>query len=1036
MKRFLPFILFAAFAANADAQSISFLLPTVPCHNDGVLVANMTGFTPPLTVNWTTNGTTGTVIMHTVTGLTDALTAYSGGPVSITVSDASNFASASFAGAEPFSYTLTTTDEICPTPGTADVAVFGGSAPYTYQWYDVATSSVVGTGATITQTTGQYGVVITDAAGCTYGSRVNTDFGIIGYTAFTATVTVTPANCTDGTATVSAVDPIAVLPLSYAWSNGATTSSITGLTTGVYDVAITDAAGCVAIGALAGGGSIVVPQTTFISTGVSATPASCTATNGTVSVSAGGGMAPYTYLWSNGVTTQSQTGLGSGSYNVTVTDANGCLAFDNGSVTVATPITVTSSSTPSLCTSPSGNATVHPVGGTGTYAITWFTTPAYTGPTATFLAPGTYFYNVADGAGCEQSGSVTVYPVNIVSASFSSTNAMCTMANGNVTAMPTGGVAPYTYLWSTGTTGATLASVPAGSYSVTITDNMGCKAKVAHNILSSSPVGVGLNATPASCILSNDGSIVATTYGGTAPYSYGWSSGGTTATLTGLPKGSYWLHVTDANGCTASNYTYVGYDATSTDCYCTIQGTIFADTNANCTQEPTEYGMAHVQVFCSGIGYTYTDANGGYSFKVPSGSYTITENAPDFYPMSPCQVNGIPVTTTAGVGCVNTVNFANNPLAVHNLTINTASYTPAVPGQIYTQAITVVNEGTVTEDSVYTTYKTDGQLYIPTFTPSSMFSGFSYHYNTTSGLTTLAPGQSATYFLDYHVPTNMAVGTSVASRDTVSYHNPAGDYLSDNSPMNNVSSFRTSVTNNSNPNFKEVYPKGSGTNGLINSTDSVLTYTVHFKNTGSWFVENVMITDTVDGNLDWTTLHPIYESSPCKVSLSSAGSFKIVTFTFADVNLAPQMFTDRRSDGTFTYSVKLMPGLAVGTQIRNRASIMFDQNEPIITNATMNTLTSTPLAIDNAPAHKTNSFVVYPNPASSSFSAIIDCAAPCTASMTIADITGKTILSKTFAVPAGTQTVRTDVSTFVAGMYFVSVKHNGMVQTQKLTVIR
>lgn len=1040
MKRLLPFILSAGFALQAQAQTISFLLPTAPCHNDGVLVANMAGFTPPLTVTWATEGTTGTNIVHTTTGLSDALTSYSGGPVTVYVSDATNSTMATYAGAPPFSYSISTTDAICPAPGTASVTATGGTVPYTYQWYNTATSATVGTGNSITQPSGNYGVVITDGSGCTYGSRVSSLLGHISYVSFSATLNATPASCTNGAITISAVDPTAVLPLSYSWSNGATTSSISGLSMGTYSVTITDASGCKAIDpTFVGSGTyappaITVTQTSTLSTIASSTPATCSLNDGSVSVTASGGMPPYSYMWSNGVTTASQTGVTApGSYEVTVTDAAGCMSSNSVAVGATSTLNTSYTSTPSLCTSATGNATVFPTGGTPPYVINWYTTPAYTGPTATFLAPGEYWYKVTDATGCVRTGSARVLPLNIISTSFSSASATCATPTGTVTAMPAGGVAPYTYLWNTGSTSATLSGVLAGTYSVTVTDGMGCKTFSSYTVLSNSTLGVAVASAPASCVLSNDGVATATVYGGTAPFSYGWSSGGTTSVISGLPAGAYWVNVTDAAGCKASAYTYVDYDAANTSCYCTIQGTIFADTNSSCTQEPGEIGIPHLQVYCSGIGYTYTDAHGAYSFRVPSGSYTITENNPGYYPLSPCQANNISVSTTAGSGCVNTVNFANSIVPVHNITITTASERLPVPGGDYIQRVTISNEGTMKEDSIYASYKSDGQFFSPVFAPSTVFAGSGGYYTNLPDYTSLTPGASASFYVNYKVPANIAAGTNVSYKDSAAYLDMA-NYLTDFTPSNNINAYTTTVQAVDRANFTEVTPKGAGSPGYIALSDSVLTYTIHFR--APWTAENVTVIDTLDPNLDWTTLHPIYESSPCKVTVAAVGPNKIATFTFSNINLMPYTGTSLLSDGKITFSIETMPGLSAGTQIRNHASVMFDETAPQSTNSTLNTLTNNPVSVNNTMAEAANGFLIYPNPANTSFSSVINCTTPCNATMTVTDVTGKTMLVKTIALHSGLQTIATDINGFASGTYFVTVAQSDKKQTQKLLIIK
>lgn len=1041
MKKLLPVLLLASVALHADAQTVTFSVPVTPCHNDGVLTASFSGLTPPLSVTWTTEGTMGTSITRTVTGTTDGLTGYSGGPVHVTVSDGVNIATGTFTGAAPISYTITATDAACPALGTVNAVASGGTAPYTYQWYNRNTGTVVAGSATTSLPTGDYGVIVTDAAGCKFGSQhINDGGAVVNYTSFTATVTATPANCTDGTATVSAVEATAVAPITYRWSNGATTPTIAGLSAGVYQVEIVDALGCKATSAP---GSTYTPysasvsQTTLIVVPMSTTPASCSAADGAITTTVTGGTAPYTYVWSNGATTPSVTGIPAGSYMVNVTDANGCTGTSATWVSAGSPIVVTTSSSPSLCTSNTGNASVSMTGGTAPYTVQWYTSPMQVSATATMLAPGTYRYRITDAAGCVQTGAVTVPPINNVDGTFSSASPLCLLSNGSVSVSPNGGAAPYSYLWSNGATTAGISSVPAGHYSVRITDNMGCKTTKHFDLESYSTVGAALTVTDASCILNNDGAIAATGYGGAAPYTFGWNTGATGPVISGLKAGNYSVSVTDATGCTSKQNTYVHYDAANTSCYCTIEGTVYNDTNSNCTHDAGEPGIRHAQVFCTGIGYTYTDANGHYSFMVPSGTYTITQTVMPYYPLAACQVNNIPVTATAATGCVNTVDFANVGFPIHNMRISTSSLTSAVPGSTYLQRVAIINEGTVSEDTAGVSYRPDGQLPAPvSFTPSGIFGG-SGNY-TTTGLGAIIPGAEQVFTIAYNVPTNMSTGGTVGFRDTVGWnYTAAASWADDHTPGNNVANYQTTVVTTATPIFKEVTPRGTGAAGIIYTTDSVLEFTIHFQNTTNSTVQNVVILDTLDSDLDWTTLHPVTQSAPCKVTVYPSGSQKVARFEFNNINLEPAVAEDVRTHGMVTYSIEQLPGLTPGTQIRNRASIYMDYNAPVHTNSTLNTIGATgPVATTSTTGTTVNSLMVYPNPAASSFHAVVSSEQATAATLTVTDITGRTVAQRAITLVKGAQTITTDISHLAPGMYLINVLANGRVYTQKLSVLR
>ncbi|MFI5195572.1 MAG: T9SS type A sorting domain-containing protein [Chitinophagales bacterium] len=1030
MKKLFLLALLAILACRSFAQ-ITFTLVANPCDTNKILVVHypVCTFSPSL-ISWSPGTFSGAVTHNSVIGPTDTLYNYPGGYAHVAIENSCYMDSGTYYLAPSFSFTFAPIPAYCGTIATTSVTVTGGTPPYSYSWYDY--SGTVGTTNPITLPSGLYGILIVDAAGCMCGT-INFPYGpsdtLQPITTYSVTTTSTDANCTNGTAAVVGIPSGAVPPLNYLWSTGATSPSLSGLVMGSYNVTVTDALGCVAYS------SAYINQLTTINVNTTPTPATCIANDGAIIGFGSGGTPPYTYLWSNGATTQSQTGLPASSLYLTVTDANGCIGNGYGYISASTPITVTYSSTPSLCISSTGTATLAISGGTAPYTDTFYTVPLQTAVTASNLAPGTYSFHVVDALGCVQDGAVVVPPIDILNLGFTTTAALCTLSNGSMSVAPTGGVSPYTYSWSTGATTPGITSKPAGWYTVTVTDNNHCAKTKTDYLPFTSPVTVGVSSTPASCIFVNDGTASAIGLGGTSPYSYHWSNGGATATISSLATGPYWVDVTDASGCTADNYDYVGYNALDSTCFCTIKGVVFYDINGNCIQDPGEPGINNIQVYCSGIGYTYTDASGAYSFIVPAGSYTISQTVLAYYPLAACQLNNIPVTTAAGIGCVHTVDFADAINPIHDVSISTWDYTYAVPGNTYTQACLVSNNGTTTESNILGGYNTDGQIFSPTFLPSGIFTaGATYWYNTSGGSgLSLTPGSNQLFYIDYNVPTFIPLGTNLVFKDTVAYAAPMSNWLTDYSPWNNVNYFTTPVLAGYDPNFIEVSPKGYGANGNITISDSILQYMVHFQNTGTYQAQNIAVIDTLDPNLDWTTLRPVYESStPCKITLSTNG---IVKFTFNDINLPPASSQPVTSNGMFTYTIKTRHGLPMGTQFKNHASIYFDYNAPVKTNTTLNTLWW-PESVTTVGSVTNNSFAIYPNPAGPTFNAIINSDEAGDANMNISDITGKVLMNKTITMHKGTQTITTDASQLAPGIYFVTFNNHGKVQTQKLVIMR
>ena len=269
-----------------------------------------------------------------------------------------------------------------------------------------------------------------------------------------------------------------------------------------------------------------------------------------------------------------------------------------------------------------------------------------------------------------------------------------------------------------------------------------------------------------------------------------------------------------------------------------------------------------------------------------------------------------------------------------------------------------------------------------------------------------------------------------------SYDTPISHWLTDYTPWNNVNYTTSTVVAAYDPNFIEVNPKGTGSNGLIPYTDSVLEYMVHFQNIGTWQAENVVVIDTLDDNLNWTSLRPVYMSAPCKVTQQQLGAHKVATFTFDNINLPTEAANPMGSNGMFTYTIHLKHGLPVNTQFRAHASIYFDYNAPVMTNTTLNTLQSAASYVNNITTGNYNSFTIYPNPANQSFNAIINTDNAGPANMNISDISGKVLINKTISLQIGTQTITTDVNQLAPGMYFVTFNQQGKVQTQKLVIMK
>ena len=502
---------------------------------DGAVNLTVTGGTAPYTFVWSNAATT-----EDISGLT-------AGNYTVTVTDAAGVtASASATVIEPPALNASTNVTNASAPGASDGAVnltvTGGTAPYTFAWSNAATTEdISGLSA------GTYNVTITDANGCSTTASATVTENTSPINASTAVTNASCAGAADGAVNLTVTGGTA--PYTFVWSNAATTEDISGLTAGNYTVTITDAAGVTA----SASATVIEPPALNASTNVTNASAPG-ASDGAVNLTVTGGTAPYTFAWSNAATTEDISGLSAGTYNVTITDANGCSTTASATVTENTsPINASTAVTNASCAGAAdGAVNLTVTGGTAPYTFVW--SNAATTEDISGLTAGNYTVTVTDAAGVTASASATVIEPPALNASTNVTNASAPGASdGAVNLTVTGGTAPYTFAWSNAATTEDISGLSAGTYNVTITDANGCSTTASATVTeNTSPINASTAVTNASCAGAADGAVNLTVTGGTAPYTFVWSNAATTEDISGLTAGNYTVTVTDAAGVTAS----------------------------------------------------------------------------------------------------------------------------------------------------------------------------------------------------------------------------------------------------------------------------------------------------------------------------------------------------------------------------------------------------------------------------------------------------------------------------------------------------
>ncbi len=436
---------------------------------------------------------------------------------------------------------------------TINSSIVGGTPPLTYAW------SNGGSGISISATSGNYTLGITDSKGCNASASIFlTQPNPIQ---LNTSSTLDYGSC-DGTASVTING--GTTPYSIFWSNGNVGNISTNLCYGIDTVSVIDANGC------AISQSVVINNPTCSGFDVyldSISNVSCyNGNDGFASANVTGGVGIVNYSWNSSPiqNTSTASNLPSGNFTVTATDANGCI--DVVSVNILQPTVLTNTiihTNASGIGINDGTATANPQGGTPGYSYLW-TPGGQTNQTATGLSgiPGNniYYVSITDDNNCIKNDSVIINqpPCDNFLIGINTTNVSCNgLSDGSAFIVVADGTPPYTIAWSNGINNSmSISNLSAGNYSVLVTDAALCSTFQTFTITQPNPLQVGLVPTNISCNGSNNGTIDLTVIGGTYPYNYTWNFGITPYAnhedLVNLSPGTYTVQVKDVNNCSTT----------------------------------------------------------------------------------------------------------------------------------------------------------------------------------------------------------------------------------------------------------------------------------------------------------------------------------------------------------------------------------------------------------------------------------------------------------------------------------------------------
>lgn len=495
----------------------------------------------------------------------------------------------------------------------------GGTGPYSYAWFDISgnllsnnTDSIGGLCA------GDYYLrVIETTIPCTSFVRItiNPRAPILGNPSI---IQNTCNGICDGEIGLSTTGGTA--PYTYNWStdlpgNFTAETSIDSLCNGDYTVIIRDMNGCLDTA------TYTLNPINILAADIITVGAGCNnSCNGSATAVVNSGTPNYTYTWNDPLAQQLSTasGLCAGTYNVTISDAMGCSITLPAIINASSITSLNASVTDAACGQCDGIASVNPAGLAGPYTVAW--SSGQTGNTANNLCAGVHTVAVTDTAGCTTNFSLPVSTTAGPSFSVTPSPTTCeNMCNGSasISSGPTGGQAPYRYLWIPGgETTTSITSLCEGTYFLQVTDTIGCTSIDSVQITAPGEIKDNRTVINPACGAST-GSISLNPSGGNGTYSYTWLPGGqVTDSIGGLSAGTYTVTIT-SGGCSETFIIPVSNSS--------LPNVTIVSTNPNCGGECT--GTATVTAAGGSGFYTYTwfplGGNGFMADSLCPGTYVV-----------------------------------------------------------------------------------------------------------------------------------------------------------------------------------------------------------------------------------------------------------------------------------------------------------------------------------------------------------------------------------------------------------------------------
>ena len=523
----------SAYVSEGNAILLVFNVTNTSCSNsnDGSIDLSVSGGASPYSYLWSTYA------------ITEDINGLSPGNYSVTITDA-NFCTTTgstiVTSPSPLGIVETLSPPSCVpgNDGSIDITVFGGTAPYSYEWSNGSNNEDISS-----LSIGTYSVTVTDFNSCTLTRTYN----LVNPLAPTLSVLVEAPSCFPGNdGIIDLIVSGGTIPYTYIWDDGSMDEDRTNMAPGTYSVTVIDANNCSVIKS-----NIQVPQNNPPSLSYIEKKPSCNiGADGEIDLIIYNGTMPFTYLWNTGATTQDLTGLVSGLYSVTVTDSKNCTSTLNISLTEDIPVVnITYNGNTTFCQGDS--LLLYASNGAG-FSFEW----QLNGnsilnsnvPVWAAKETGTYTAVVTNNSGCKGYSnpvSITVNSKPTITINASS-NFIC---EGTSVLLTANGASSYT--WSTGSINNPITVQPLSTitYTITGTDANGCTNTAQSTITVNQRPSITGIVTHENCG-DGTGSIDITVTGGQTPYTFAWTNGLNDEDIFNLNDGIYTVTVTTAFNCT------------------------------------------------------------------------------------------------------------------------------------------------------------------------------------------------------------------------------------------------------------------------------------------------------------------------------------------------------------------------------------------------------------------------------------------------------------------------------------------------------